>query len=287
MTGSRDGKDRQETEPPREMDQAAPTIVGGRPPRNRNPSSGFPLGIEVLLKKASVDREFRKALVEKRSAAAAEIGLDLSPSEAAVLDTVPRSHIEKIIDRTTIPDEHRRVFLGKVAAAMLALLGIPLPAASERKRFDVAWEFRMGGCTVDRPRYRTPPPRRARVGRLRLGVLSTENNSVAVQVDYECTFEKGEVTIDFRRDDNSEGATITVEPRRFLISRGKGRVIFFVKGREGETQWLLVGIRSTSVDCVNAPWVFLDWRDHRESDREYYGRGCALCRVIPYVKQWT
>ena len=108
MTGHRDTKGERKTGLTEDAEQPTPTIVGGRPPGNGNRSQGFPLGIEVLLKKASVDSEFRKALLEKRSAAAADIGLDLSPSEAATLDAVPRSHIEKIIDRTTIPDEYRR-----------------------------------------------------------------------------------------------------------------------------------------------------------------------------------
>jgi hypothetical protein len=106
-------------------------------------------------------------------------------------------------------------------------------------------------------------------------------------VEYDCPFDDGEVKIYFRRDDNSEGATITVTPQRYLVSKGKGSVTFYVKGKEGETQWLLVGIRSTAADCVYKPWEFVDWRDFRKSDREYYSRGCALCRVISYVKKWA
>jgi len=293
MPSSRDGKDGHETQRGKERDQAAPTIVGGRPPERRKSSTGFPLGIEVLLKKASVDRKFRKALLEKRSAVAVEIGLDLSPSEAATLDNVPRSHIEKIIDRTSVPDEQRRVFLGKVAAAMLALLGIPLSAAAEGKRLDVAWEFKLGGCTVydEKEMIRRSETirwlQRARLGRLRVNAGNTDDDSVTVWVAYYCPFDKGEVKIYFRRDDNSEGATVTVEPRKFPVSKGVGKVSFFVNGTEGETQWLLVAIRSTTADCVDAPWEFLDWRDHRETNHEYNSHGCALCRVIPFTKKWA
>ncbi len=293
MPSSRDGKDGHETQPATERDQAAPTIVGGRPLKNRAPSTGFPLGIEVLLKKASVDREFRKALLKKRSVAASEIGLNLSPSEAATLDNVPQSHIEKIIDRTSVPDEHRRVFLGKVAAAMLALLGIPLSAASEGKRLDVAWEFNLGGCTVYDMKEmirRSETIRRlerARLGRLRVNAGNTDDDSVTVRVAYYCPFDKGEVKIYFRRDDNSEGAATTVEPRKISVSKGVGKVTFFVEGKDGETQWLLVAIRSTTADCVDAPWEFVDWRDHRETNHEYNSHGCALCRVIPFEKKWA
>jgi len=283
MTSSRDRKDGQQNDPPREEDQVAPTIVGGRPLRNRNRSSTFPLGIEVLLKKASVDPEFRRALVEKKSAAAAAIGLELSPSEAAALDAVPQSHIEKIIDRTAVPDEHRRVFLGKVAAAVLALLGIPLPAASEPKKLDVAWQFDPGGGDTPYTYSRL----HSKPGRLNVSVSQETNWSMIVNVNYDCPFDSGELKICFRRDDNSEGAAITVVLRQCPVSKGKGSACFFVKGKDGETQWLLVGIRSTTADCVNAPWEFVDWRDHRENNREYYSRGCALCRVVSFVKKWA
>jgi hypothetical protein len=103
-----------------------PTIVGGRPLGNDRPQSGIPRGIEVLVKKASVDPAFRELLLEKRALAASEIGLELSPAEIATLNSVPRSQIEQIIENTTVPDEQRRVFLGKIAAAMLALLGVGL-----------------------------------------------------------------------------------------------------------------------------------------------------------------
>ena len=86
-------------------------------------SHGIPRGIEVLVKKASIDAVFRSILLEKRAGAAAEIGLDLTPEEEAMLASVPASQLEATIARTQVPDEHRRAFLGKAAAAMLATLG--------------------------------------------------------------------------------------------------------------------------------------------------------------------
>jgi hypothetical protein len=90
----------------------------------------IPRGIEVLVKKASIDPAFRQALLEKRASAAAEIGLELSAGEAAMLNSVPQSQIEQIIENTTVPDEHRRVFLGKAAGAMLAVIGLGLGLSS-------------------------------------------------------------------------------------------------------------------------------------------------------------
>jgi hypothetical protein len=94
------------------------------------PHRGIPRGIEVLVKKASVDPPFRELLLEKRALAASEIGLELSPAEIATINSVPRAQIEQIIRNTTVPDEHRRVFLGKIAAAMLALIGFGLSGCS-------------------------------------------------------------------------------------------------------------------------------------------------------------
>ncbi len=133
-----------------------PTIVGGR-------TSGIPRGIEVLIKKASVDPEFRTVLIEKRAKAAAEIELELSAAEAAMLKAIPGVQIQKIIENTTIPDEHRRAFLGKVAAAMLALIGLGLPVRSsesaepQRMRIKVTLPddekyLRVTGTRPDDPR---------------------------------------------------------------------------------------------------------------------------------------
>lgn len=288
MTSSRDSKDDKQVGLPAEDSVAVPTIVGARPPGKAQRSSGFPLGIEVLLKKASVDEEFRKALLEKRSAVAKDIGLDLSRSEAAALDAVPRSQMEQIIERTTIPDEYRRVFLGTIAASMLALLGIPPADAAGRRRLEVAWEFSMGGCTVQfREPHKFRIPENAPSIWLTVGFVDTDSSSMTVMVRYECPFEKGEVKIYFRRDDNTEGSAITVDPQPYQVSKGKGEVAFFAKGHEGETQWLLVSMRDTTEPCSEEPWEFLDWRDFRKSDREYIVRGCALCKVIPLVKNWS
>ncbi|MDY0164940.1 MAG: acyl carrier protein [Thermoguttaceae bacterium] len=83
----------------------------------------IPLGVDVLIKKAAVDPEFRTLLVERRAEAASQLQLELEPAEAAILAAVPQVQLEAVIDRTTVPQEHRRAFLGKTAAAMLAAMG--------------------------------------------------------------------------------------------------------------------------------------------------------------------
>jgi hypothetical protein len=108
---------------PAEQEAVLTTIVGGRPPGSGTKLGSIPRGIEVLVKKASVDSEFRALLVERRADAAREIELDLDPAEESMLASIPREQLERIIDRTTVKPESRRVFLGRAAALMLAALG--------------------------------------------------------------------------------------------------------------------------------------------------------------------
>lgn len=80
----------------------------------------IPVGIEVLVKKASVDSEFRQILLEKRGEAAREIGLELTQAEQEMLSSISYEHLEKIIDNTKVNPEHRSIFRGKAVKLMLA-----------------------------------------------------------------------------------------------------------------------------------------------------------------------
>ena len=81
-----------------------------------------PHSIEVLLKKAAVDAEFRRALLENRSAAAELIELEIDPAEASILDNIPREELEAIIARTKVNPKNRWIFLGVAGALMLAVV---------------------------------------------------------------------------------------------------------------------------------------------------------------------
>ena len=83
----------------------------------------IPRGIEVLVKKASVDCGFKARLLDLRSHAADEIGLELEPAEAMMLDGVPAAQLETIIAHTHVAPTRRQAFLGTAAAVMLAALG--------------------------------------------------------------------------------------------------------------------------------------------------------------------
>lgn len=109
---------------PQEQEAVRTTIVGGRPPGSGQQLGPIPRGVEVLVKKASVDAEFREVLLAERAKAADRIGLKLDPAEALMLSAVPADQLEAIIARTHVPKDHRRVFLGTAAAAMLAAVGL-------------------------------------------------------------------------------------------------------------------------------------------------------------------
>ncbi len=61
--------------------------------------SQFPQGIEVLVKKASVDADFAELLLERRAEAADEIGLEMTEAEVAMLAAVPEVQLRAIIAR--------------------------------------------------------------------------------------------------------------------------------------------------------------------------------------------
>lgn len=107
---------------PAEQEAVRTTIVGGRPPGSGKRVGSTPRGIEVLVKKASIDAEFHSLLLEKRAAAASTIGLDLSDSEIAMINTVPEAQLRTIIQNATVRPEQKKAFLGKVAAVMLVAL---------------------------------------------------------------------------------------------------------------------------------------------------------------------
>jgi hypothetical protein len=120
--------------PESEQEAVRTTIVGGRPPGSGRNNIAVPRGIEVLVKKAVVDPEFRELLFEQRGGAAAAIELELDPAENAMLNAIPREQLAQIVAQTRVPLEQRRVFLGRIAAAMLAVLGVGLAACKPKSR---------------------------------------------------------------------------------------------------------------------------------------------------------
>jgi len=122
-------------------------------------ASPIPRGIEVLVKKASVDAEFRALLLEKRGEAAREIGLELEPAEAAMLGAVPAVQLEAIIAQTTVSPMSRAAFLGRAAAVMLAALGAGGAGCVTVTGSAPDRPPATKGVRADRPAAEKPPPK--------------------------------------------------------------------------------------------------------------------------------
>jgi hypothetical protein len=111
----------------REAEEEAARTGAGKPTGN------VPRGIEVLIKKAAVDPQFRSLLLEKRAEAAGTIGLELHPSEIAMLAGIPQAQLEAIISRTRVDAKLRPILMGAAAAVMLVALGADLTGCRESR----------------------------------------------------------------------------------------------------------------------------------------------------------
>lgn len=109
-----------------EQDGARKTTVGGQPPGSSKPMGNVPRGIEVLVKKASVDPAFRALLMRQRAEAAKTIGLELSQAEVQMLNSYPADQLDTVISNTKVPAHASSAFLGNAAAIMLLALGAVL-----------------------------------------------------------------------------------------------------------------------------------------------------------------
>ena len=103
--------------------ESSTTIVGGQPPRRRFLRVGVPAGVERALFLAATDEAFREELLREREAAVARRGLELSPSELAMLRLAPREQLEATIASldTTPASVQRRRFMQAVAVGAAAL----------------------------------------------------------------------------------------------------------------------------------------------------------------------
>ncbi|MBN1918419.1 MAG: hypothetical protein JW889_10945 [Verrucomicrobia bacterium] len=95
----------------------------------------IPIGIEVLVKKAAIDPDFRQILLARRAYAADEIALKLEPSEAVMINAVPAAQLEAIVARTTVHPKQRAAFLGRVAAVMIVALSASGSGCGKRDAF--------------------------------------------------------------------------------------------------------------------------------------------------------
>lgn len=278
-----------ETEP--DKLKIEPTIVGGRPLAKNQSLQGIPRGIEVLIKKASVDPEFRTVLLEKRADAAAQI--------------------EKIIENAKVPDEYRRLFLGKVAAAMLAVLGIPLFArAWESGRKRVQWDLWQspyhprGGTPLDG----FPTPEEAqkllykrnvifipgekwlnRNGKwLGWEIVGEASSWINISVNYRCPFKTAEIEILFRNRQKWPKAHITYDPSLSFVYWGKGEVTFCATGKGPKTDQIILALRSREHENrLPQDPITTDWPPDDFLPGEYLVNGRVIWKIVKRSKTWS
>lgn len=97
------------------------TIVGGRPQAQKSTRNNIPRGLELLIKRASIDSEFKSALVQKRSELLKELGITLDETEKNILECVPIDHLTRMIEATEVPPSQRKAISSGSVAAMIAL----------------------------------------------------------------------------------------------------------------------------------------------------------------------
>ena len=127
-----------------------PDIPPGPDPGSSSLPPGLPRGIEVLIRKAAIDVEFRKTLFKDRVAAAKEIQLDMAPLEQEILKSIEWPQLEAIIHSTRVPETQRQAFLGNSAQAMLVAL--------EVTPIDINDQVAITGIDPDDPRDDEEPP---------------------------------------------------------------------------------------------------------------------------------
>lgn len=84
----------------------------------------IPRGMEILIKKASVDPAFKERFLKNRSKVAEEIELTLSAAEKEMLDTIPPDQLESIIANTKVNSKLVPILLKGTAAMILVALGV-------------------------------------------------------------------------------------------------------------------------------------------------------------------
>lgn len=101
------------------------TIVGGQPKRERvDPTAQeteVPVGFEMLLYRAAREPAFRQRLLANRTAAVAESGIPLRPSEQTTLEAVSDAMLEQMIERLQASSPQRSRLMVNVAAAVTSL----------------------------------------------------------------------------------------------------------------------------------------------------------------------
>ena len=241
-------------------------------------------GVEVLIKKAAVDPAFRSLLLEKRAEAAQDIDLALSPAETALLNTVPVPHLEHIIAHTTVPTEHRRAFLGKVAGLMLAALGVQLEACvctTGIRPEDRVHNIPEPTVSCDPEDIRRDPDGKT----LDFKVLVNGPSSVLLSVTGNGPFPDRHIEVSFRSEEK-KGKTEIVHHSEWLYIGSNREIKVKATGDNGTTDWLVLRLMNRRVKPGKMKDELLQLPKQPYEPGEYVVGDCMVCRIVKFHKEW-
>lgn len=135
---------------------AATGHMADYPPAEKiNATPPFSLNIELLLKKAAVDINFRMKFVEKRTEYVKDFeDLKLNQAEMELLDSMPKDQLRTIIANTQVPEYQESTFQSLDFLSMRSALGDELSEDEVRKRIA---RTKVTGHMADRPPEMPPP----------------------------------------------------------------------------------------------------------------------------------
>ncbi len=128
-----------------DIEAPVPTIVGPRPETEPGASISVPRGMEKLLTLAGLNEEWKAKTLADPLGAAAEADIRLSPSESAILKTIPSKTlgqmIHSFVGARLTPVRGAALAAGTAAAALLAATdGLGRAPATEGMRPDTPQE---------------------------------------------------------------------------------------------------------------------------------------------------
>lgn len=152
---------------------ARTTIVGGQPPGNARDLESVPVGIEQLLGMAAVDADLAARLREDRQNVIEGSGVELTPTERAVLSAIDDATLAKMIAKVgeNLADPDRRQFLSLATGALALLAGggalaVGLAGCDDKTKRDPQRQpVKVAGIRPDEHQHRVPAPTGSRPDR--------------------------------------------------------------------------------------------------------------------------
>ncbi len=133
------------------------TIVGGRPPEGPSKALPVPTGLQRLLRMGAAEPELASLLLERRDATADVVSVPLTPTERAILNTIPNVQLRAMM--SSLADARPSKATRRLATAAVLLLGGASLAACEDgaenaepvERPQEQWEMAPTGIAPDVP----------------------------------------------------------------------------------------------------------------------------------------